>query len=310
MIMQQTAEPTKPQPMNTTQPSATRVKADSTILSTVIDYVDHPDLHEPNARFNLFEGSDYIPEPQVDWYFNRPDHGGSQVRRQKTRTQILTADQERIIFLRYNYARLQMNLLHDRPTDSSDELVANPGMTHWYKIAMRVREQIAAFNLALVLSLDRTMHASPDDHSELIADGNVALLRAIDKFQLQHQYRFATFARRVISNAMIQTLRSMQRQRRRTQEGSNETVLQRADECTDMPRKAEQYHAEDVTQWLHSNAAQLTQLEAEVIERRFGFRDPETPCTLGAVGEMIGISAERVRQIQNQALAKFRLLLT
>ena len=60
---------------------------------------------------------------------------------------------------------------------------------------------------------------------------------------------------------------------------------------------------------LHSDLeallSELTAREAEVIRRRFGLED-DTPLTLAEIGETMGLSRERVRQIETRALLKLR----
>jgi RNA polymerase primary sigma factor len=55
------------------------------------------------------------------------------------------------------------------------------------------------------------------------------------------------------------------------------------------------------------NLADLTNVEQTVIRRRFNWQEQaESPLTLEEVGKIIGVTKERVRQIQNKALAKIR----
>jgi hypothetical protein len=59
------------------------------------------------------------------------------------------------------------------------------------------------------------------------------------------------------------------------------------------------------------NRADLTDVERTVIEHRFGLEaaDGEKPMTLEQVGQIIGVTKERVRQIQNKAMEKIRIQL-
>ncbi len=55
------------------------------------------------------------------------------------------------------------------------------------------------------------------------------------------------------------------------------------------------------------NLADLSDTEQTVIRRRFNWQqEEENPLTLEEVGQIIGVTKERVRQIQNKALAKIR----
>jgi RNA polymerase primary sigma factor len=55
------------------------------------------------------------------------------------------------------------------------------------------------------------------------------------------------------------------------------------------------------------NLADLSTVEETVIRRRFNWeQDEDHPLTLEEVGRIIGVTKERVRQIQNKALIKIR----
>jgi RNA polymerase sigma factor (sigma-70 family) len=58
------------------------------------------------------------------------------------------------------------------------------------------------------------------------------------------------------------------------------------------------------------NLADLSNVEQTVIKRRFNWQESEsTPLTLEEVGKIIGVTKERVRQIQNKALAKIKAVM-
>jgi DNA-directed RNA polymerase sigma subunit (sigma70/sigma32) len=69
--------------------------------------------------------------------------------------------------------------------------------------------------------------------------------------------------------------------------------------------------AEEVKRIVIENRADLSDVERTVIEHRFGLEsgELEKPMTLEQVGQIIGVTKERVRQIQNKAMEKIRLQL-
>jgi RNA polymerase primary sigma factor len=72
---------------------------------------------------------------------------------------------------------------------------------------------------------------------------------------------------------------------------------------------------DEIRQIIRENLAELTDIEQEVIEHRFALghkqeAQPDAgPLTLEQVGKIIGVTKERVRQIQNKALEKIRVTL-
>ncbi|MCH9057958.1 MAG: hypothetical protein IIB55_04935, partial [Planctomycetes bacterium] len=70
----------------------------------------------------------------------------------------------------------------------------------------------------------------------------------------------------------------------------------------------EQYADSYVRRIVVENQAELTAVERTVIEHRFGLESgqSEKPMTLEQVGQIIGVTKERVRQIQNKAMEKIR----
>src|SRR4029077_13883578 len=64
---------------------------------------------------------------------------------------------------------------------------------------------------------------------------------------------------------------------------------------------------DELKQIVDRNLADLSKVEETVIKRRFNWQQQEeSPLTLEEVGKIIGVTKERVRQIQNKALAKIR----
>ncbi|HPC84531.1 MAG TPA: RNA polymerase sigma factor RpoD/SigA [Thermoanaerobaculaceae bacterium] len=72
-----------------------------------------------------------------------------------------------------------------------------------------------------------------------------------------------------------------------------------------MPDTDERILRESFEQTLREALEKLSEKERQVVALRFGL-DDDNPLTLREIGERLGISRERVRQIENQALTKLR----
>ncbi|MEM6756937.1 MAG: sigma-70 family RNA polymerase sigma factor [Planctomycetota bacterium] len=286
------------------------------LMTEKYEYMDHDlfDLPEQEAMRQIFDEAEDVPKPDTSWYHPVMDRSLSDIRRQKNAgTVLLTAAQERVIFSQYNYCRMRVCVLRDRLQEerSIDPDVARD-MLEWFRKADAYRQQIAHTNLALVLAMAKRTRMSEVDFADLISEGNMALMRAVDKFDCTRGFKFSTYACRAIIKAFSRQGIKLSKYRQLFPtdfdpklERSNHAELKRDE------------HEEDCVSELKDivtrNRADLSQIEREVIEHRFAVNKPVVegedepkPLTLEQVGKIIGVTKERVRQIQNKALVKLR----
>ena len=235
------------------------------------------------------------------------------------------------------------------------------------------RQSMIEHNLRLVVNIAKNYSGRGVPLPDLIEEGNLGLMHAIDKFEPERGFRFSTYAtwwiRQSVERAVmnqgrvirlpVHVVRELQQvlRARRTLENdpafaearngfegegvrvedvaallgrevrevadllafaetpkSLDAVIDRsddehtlgdllADELTLDPIGVTQSH--EVERLLNSWIEGLTQREREVLEGRFGLHDRE-PDTLEVLSDRLGLTRERVRQIQNEALLKLK----
>ncbi len=234
------------------------------------------------------------------------------------------------------------------------------------------RQAMIEHNLRLVVSIAKVYLGRGVPLSDLIEEGNLGLMHAIDKFEPERGFRFSTYAtwwiRQSVERALmnqgrvirlpVHVLRELKQvlRARRTLESDPAFANQRsgeeggvrvediaallgrevqdvaellalaetprsldaaldksdgdyslgdsvADEVTMDPTEVTQSH--EVEQLLQRWIDGLSNREKEILEGRFGLHDQE-PETLEILSERLGLTRERVRQIQNEALVKLR----
>lgn len=164
-----------------------------------------------------------------------------------------------------------------------------------------IRDHIVEQNLPLVHWLITRRSSSQSEEDALLSDASLALVRAVERFNPWLGYRFSTYASNAIIRAMMRLGKKDHRYR--------ELFPVRHDVSFEQPVETESYYPqlclERLNRALDNNAAALTGLESEVIAQRFGL-DRGQHRTLQEVGDAVGLSKERVRQLQHGALRKLR----
>ena len=266
------------------------------LLAGPIEYVDHPDLHEPTA---LAELKTRLGWPQGE----SPAEILSTIHPHDQRP--LGSQEEVLLFKAYNLARLRFAelLAGAAGLPLSEERIA--GLLGWGRVTLALRNRIAIANIGLVVSTARRMRCTVLDLQEAISAGHLALLRSIERFDCARGYKFSTYACQGIFQRILHAAEAVRNYNRRFV-AEYEPSLDKADLQTQ--RHAEQLGdlagALDLV-W-RGNKAKLSDLEREVLRCRFALGQQGNPMTLKAVGAVIGITKERVRQIQKRALAKLR----
>ncbi len=218
---------------------------------------------------------------------------------------LLSREQEQHLFRKYNYlkfkaAKLREQLDFERPKSSvMDEI------EELYAEIVDLKNQIARSNLRLVVSIAKR-HVKPDQNFfELVSDGNLSLLRAVEKFDFARGNKFSTYASWAIMKNFARTIPGEYRQRDRFRTSYDELF-----DITQESRgnqTAEENIQEDRVDKIRRVLDRLDERERQIIVGRFGLDHSKEPQTLKEVGEELGVTKERIRQIEARALLKLRV---
>src|SRR5687768_18208317 len=142
------------------------------------------------------------------------------------------------------------------------------------------------------------------DFAEVVSEGNMALIRAVDKFNVDRGFKFSTYACRAILKAFSRTAMKSSRHKMRFPV-EFEPDMEKSDWSDRKRDMVEEDCVDELKQIVDRNLAELSDVEQTVIRRRFNWeQQEESPLTLEEVGKIIGVTKERVRQIQNKPLIK------
>lgn len=217
---------------------------------------------------------------------------------------ILTREQEVYYFRKMNYLKYRASALLeqlDRRRPSTNELEKIEGLMEKSQI---VKNFLIRSNLRLVVSIAKR-HVRPySNFFEMVSDGNMSLIRAIEKFDYTKGNKFSTYATWAIMKNYARSVPAEHRQLDRYRTG-HEELFQAS---TDSKPNPFQLESENRIQrgLIMRILDHLEDRERRIIVSRYGLETHTEPQTLEKVGQQFGVTKERIRQLEARALRKLK----
>lgn len=219
---------------------------------------------------------------------------------------LLSQEEETYLFRKMNYLKFRADRLRGKLDPDTANVSQVERIERLQKDAQEVRNQIIEANLRLVFSIAKryaTVGSAAFD--EFMGEGHVTLMRAVEKFDFSRGVKFSTYATWAIvngCNALLKKQSTLQRQQcYQPAEGIEDVVPDHR------VTAGEEQSVQDLRQIVGELLLGLNDRERAIIQARFGFDVHQSP-TLKEIGDDLGISKERVRQLQQRALEKLRAL--
>jgi RNA polymerase primary sigma factor len=301
---------------------------------------------EPHAA-PLFDLSNVPIDDSVGLYFREMGQQG-----------LLTADEEVQLAKEIEAGRSSEQVLAENELEGKE-------WTEQYvvkDIGDAARAHLIRANTRLVVSIAKKYRGRGLQFLDLIQEGNVGLMKAVEKYDYRRGNRFSTYAtwwiRQAVTRALAnhgrtiripahlggrisklyQVAQELEQElgRQPTAEEIAENMDLPADrvrwmlrtsrqpvhlerpvgdesdaelgdfiEDIELPQPAETVASNMLTEEIGEILDQLTPREARILRLRYGLQDGESR-TLKEVGEMFGLSRERIRQLEKEALRKLR----
>ncbi|MEM9826751.1 MAG: sigma-70 family RNA polymerase sigma factor [Planctomycetota bacterium] len=219
---------------------------------------------------------------------------------------LLKPEQERMLFQRMNFllhqASVHRSLLStQRPSRSRLELVERLVLlAEWH------RDRIVEANLRLVFSIVKKFVNPNNTFDDLLSDGIVGLIRAVEKFDFDRGFRFSTYATQVVRRNSYRTVVTKQQERQKVIGGLQDLNLELSDEERSSPISEKRWH--ELRSRLAVMLNDLDRREKLIIRARFALGSHRKVHTLQSLADRLGISKERVRQLERRAMEKLRAM--
>ncbi len=216
----------------------------------------------------------------------------------------LTTEEERILFRRMNFIRSQAEAIHLQVGGRRNGNMKHRKIEVLLSEADNVRSRLANSYVRLVVAVARKFSKQSQDFQDLVGEGMLILLSALDKFDYSRGFRFSTYLTHSLQRQFSRVLKRMQRSDARYISTPDHILVDMipADEETYI----ETAPALAVNRLMDAAQHCLEEREHSILNRRYGTGSQVKQQTLRQIAAEFGMSKERVRQIQVKALAKLK----
>jgi len=271
------------------------------LIDQPIEFIYNDSFEQPNVAATILGPAPVIAEKHSSF---RPPPGLPPYLAQLYAIPLLTREQEAYYFRKMNYLKFCAARLRDQLDVSRAKSRVMDQIERYLDEAVDVKNMLIRSNLRLVVSIAKK-HVKPGaNFFEMVSDGNISLIRAIEKFDYGRGFKFSTYATWAIMKNYARSIPAEHTHLDRYRTGSEELFQASADQRSD------QFEQELVNHRQHEAImrilGRLDERERNIILFRFGLNQETEPQTLEQLGGRFGVTKERIRQLEARALGKLR----
>ncbi len=275
------------------------------LLEQPLDYIYHPCFDNPSAEPDILAPMPGFEEFEAKRRQMSPPKDTPPELTSLYQMPLLNKEQEQHQFRQMNFLKHKANRLRGQLDPARVRIQEIDRIEELEKQAAAIKDQLIACNLRLVVSIAKRHAAQTDNFFELLSDGNMSLLRAVEKFDFSRGNKFSTYATWAIMKNYARSIPEEKRRRERYQTGKEELFDIAPDTRSDEQELLAS--AEQKTHQVNRLLEYLDPRERQILRMRAGLDNAEG-MTLEEIGQQLGITKERVRQLNVRIINKLRTI--
>jgi RNA polymerase sigma factor (sigma-70 family) len=274
------------------------------LLGQPLEYIQHPSFDDPSLEADIL-----APMPDAEEYEARK-HTMSAPKDVPPELAscydypLLSKAQEQHLFRKMNFLKYRAGKLREHLDPARARIQDLKQIEDLQQQAGDIKDLLIKANLRLVVSVAKKHLYKSDNIWELISDGNLSLMRAVEKFDFGRGNKFSTYATWAIMKNFARSIPEERTRRERYVTG-HEDLFEIAPDNRSDEHEAEA-SAEMAAHQVNRLLQYLQPRERDIIRMRAGLDDHAKNMTLEEIGLQLGITKERVRQLNVRAMKKLR----
>jgi RNA polymerase sigma factor (sigma-70 family) len=276
-------------------------------------YVYHESFEDPALEDQILAPMPGLPEYEAARARMQPPGGAAPPELAALyRVPLLNREQERHLFRKMNFLKHKVNQIRQQLHNPTGQIglariqADRERIDKLFEQANAIKDQLIQCNMRLVVAIARRYAWQIDDLFGLISEGNVVLIRTIEHFEFSRGNKFSTYASWSLKAAFGRSLALEKTRRQRYLTGREGLLGAILDPRADLQDGT--LSAEDASFTVNRLLRHLPPRERRVIRMRAGLDNGSDGMTLQNIGEQLGISKERVRQLNSAAMKRLRRL--
>jgi len=219
---------------------------------------------------------------------------------------LLTHEQETALFREMNHLKFRANLLRTRldPDRIDPRMITTIGSL--LARAETIRNHIINANIRLVMSIVKKYDSRQQSFDELLSDGILTLMHAVEKFDFDRGFRFSTYAYRSIVHGVYRSVASARSEQAQVTSDAEQWAFEQVDDQSSSSMSDQIW--DNLRELTVSMLDQLDRRERFIIRSRYAMGFHRKVRTFQSLADKLGISKERVRQLEQRAVGKLKTM--
>lgn len=268
-----------------------------------VDYIYNPDFDDPTKAAEMLADMPGKEEFEGKLATMRPPKDVPPQMAHLYEWPLLTKDQEQHLFRKMNFLKHQLAKLVEALNPARAKVSDRLKVQELQEEANAVRDILISCNQRLVYNNSKKHLNAGESIDDLVSDGNLSLMRAVEKFDYARGNKFSTYATWAIIKNFARSIPDAKTHKQRYMTGHEELFEAKADVRTDEQEVLAQ--ADAARARVNRLLDHLDPRTRDVIRMRTGL-DGSQEMTLEQIGQHFGITKERVRQINVRGMKQLR----